>query len=284
MSLFCCPICSAGLTRGERVSSCPRGHTFDIASSGYVHLLPPNQKHAKHPGDDKEMVAARAAFLEKGYYSALLSALQSKAAELLAPTASPVLIDSGCGEGYYTEGLFRALTQAGHTAKAAGVDISKFALKRAAKRLKEGEFSVASAYHLPLPDGCADLLTNIFSPLAAKEFLRILKPEGYFLYTVPSALHLWELKALLYDVPYENPVRQENYPGFLWLGAIPVRAAITLDSREDLMALFHMTPYAWKTPKAGIARLREQSSLKTQIGFDVHIYQKISVPSKDFLR
>ena len=58
MSLFCCPLCAAPLTRGEQSYRCPNGHSFDIAAAGYTHLLPANRKHSKAPGDDKEMVAA----------------------------------------------------------------------------------------------------------------------------------------------------------------------------------------------------------------------------------
>ena len=41
------------------------------------------------------------------------------------------------------------------------------------------------------------------------------------------------------------------------------------------MALFGMTPYAWKTPKDGIARLEALEQLTCQIGFDLHLYQRI---------
>ncbi|WP_206406926.1 putative RNA methyltransferase [Flavonifractor sp. An100] len=67
-SLFCCPLCASPLTREEGAYRCPQGHSFDLAAAGYTHLLPVNRKHSKQPGDDREMVAARAAFLEKGYY------------------------------------------------------------------------------------------------------------------------------------------------------------------------------------------------------------------------
>ena len=70
MSLFRCPICAAPLERTERTYCCPAGHSFDIAKEGYVHLLPPNQKHSAAPGDDKAMAAARRDFLSKEYYSA----------------------------------------------------------------------------------------------------------------------------------------------------------------------------------------------------------------------
>ena len=75
MSFFRCPLCSAPLIRGDHTYTCPGGHSFDRAAAGYVHLLPANRKHSRNPGDDQAMVAARSAFLEKGYYAPLREAL-----------------------------------------------------------------------------------------------------------------------------------------------------------------------------------------------------------------
>ena len=65
-SLLCCPICGQGLSREAGRYLCPGGHSYDRAREGYVHLLPANRKHAKEPGDDKGMTAARNRFLSKG--------------------------------------------------------------------------------------------------------------------------------------------------------------------------------------------------------------------------
>lgn len=273
-SLFRCPLCGSPLHRDLRGYRCPSGHCFDVAAAGYTHLLPANKKHSKNPGDDKEMVAARSAFLDAGYYAPLLEALCRAVTEYTKKQSEYTILDCGCGEGYYTAGISNALTQSGINLRMAGIDISKFALKKAAKRLPAGEFAVASAYHLPLPDQTADILLNIFSPLSIEEFCRVLKPDGLFFYVVPSALHLWEMKQVLYDTPYENPVKREEYPGFEWLNCHPVRFTAHLNRSEHIMALFGMTPYAWKTPKSGIQRLSQLSELDTQIGFDIHIYKK----------
>ena len=53
------------MEREETRWLCLTGHSFDRAAAGYVNLLPANRKHSKDPGDDKDMVAARAAFLDK---------------------------------------------------------------------------------------------------------------------------------------------------------------------------------------------------------------------------
>ena len=260
-SLFCCPLCGAPLDREEQRWSCPNRHSFDRAAAGYVHLLPANKKHSQDPGDDKAMVAARSAFLEKGWYAPLRGALCQAVAEYAVNFPDPVLVDSGCGEGYYTAGLFQALSAAELSPQIAGVDLSKAALRRAAKRLPEGEFAVASAYHLPLPDKSADVLVDIFSPLAAGEFARVLRPYGLFCYAVPSARHLWEMKEVLYSNPYENPVKREDYPGFLWRNVRKIRYTVDFDSSADIMALFGMTPYAWKTPREGVRRLESLDRL-----------------------
>ena len=273
-SLFCCPLCSAPLEREETRCLCPAGHSFDRASAGYVNLLPANRKHSKNPGDDRDMVAARAAFLDKGYYQPLREALCQAVAEYAVNFPDPVLVDSGCGEGYYTAGLFQALCREELSPRIAGVDLSKAALRRAAKRLPQGEFSIASAYRLPLAGASADVLVNIFSPLAIEEFARVLRPYGLFCYAVPSARHLWEMKQVLYPRPYENPVKREDYPGFVWRSVKEIRHTVYLERGADIMALFHMTPYAWKTPKEGAARLEALGRLDCQIGFDLHLYQR----------
>ncbi|USF25713.1 23S rRNA (guanine(745)-N(1))-methyltransferase [Firmicutes bacterium ASF500] len=270
-SLFRCPLCASPLEREANRWSCPAGHSFDRASAGYVHLLPANQKHSKDPGDDKAMVAARSAFLEKGYYQPLREALCQAVTEYAASLPAPVVLDSGCGEGYYTAGLSQALPRS----RIAGVDLSKAALRRAAKRVPEGEFAVASVYRLPLAGGSADVLTNIFSPLAIDEFARVLRPGGLFCYAVPSPRHLWQMKAVLYKEPYENPVKREDYPGFVWREVREIRYTAALDAGADILALFHMTPYAWKTPREGVARLEALDRLRCEIGFDLHLYQKI---------
>lgn len=272
MSLFRCPVCRSPLVREGRQYRCPAGHSYDIAREGYVHLLPPNQKHSKAPGDDKEMVSARVRFLTAGYYAPLRAALEEEAVRHSPPGVR--LLDSGCGEGYYTAGIARALRESGKGPEIAGIDLSKAALRHAARRDKETEFAVASAYHLPVADGSIDLIVNCFSPMAAAEFLRVLRPGGRLLYVVPAPDHLWELKAVLYDIPYPNPEESIRYPGFSTSGEIKVENTVPITGHEDLMALFRMTPYCWKTPKAGVARLEGLDRLTVRASFRVLAFQK----------
>lgn len=272
MSLFCCPLCGAPLTREDGAYRCPSRHSFDIAREGYTYLLPSNQKHSAAPGDDKGMAAARRDFLSKEYYSPLLNTLCS---EILADSGpEPVLVDAGCGEGYYTAGIYQSLTAAGLRPRMAGLDISKFALRAAARREKQVEFAVASSYRLPIADETADVLLNCFSPLALEEFRRVLRPGGTYLYVVPAARHLWELKQVLYDAPYRNREAETPYEGLEYLDIVPVTAALDLPDRETLADLFRMTPYYWKTPRAGAERLAVLDGLRVTADFRVHVFRR----------
>lgn len=271
ISLFACPLCAGPLDREDQTYRCPNRHSFDLAKEGYVHLLPPNKMHSKTPGDDKAMAAARTRFLESGAYGPLREELCKLTLAHTGP--APVVLDVGCGEGWYTAGVHAALTAAGKKPQMAGVDLSKPSLRRAAKRLREAEFAVASVYHLPVAEASVDLVLNCFSPLALEEFRRVLRHGGTFLYVTPAADHLWELKQVLYDQPYKNREEQIPYEGFRYEGVIPVESRFQAQG-EALMDLFRMTPYAWKTPKAGVERLERLSGLDITAAFRVHVFQK----------
>ena len=161
----------------------------------------------------------------------------------------------------------------------AGIDISKFILRLAAKRNKNIEFAVASCYHLPFPDGAADILLDCFSPLAIDEFRRVLKPGGHFLYVVPGAKHLWELKQVLYDRPYPNEEKETPYEGFSYEAIIPVDFTLHLTSPADIRALFQMTPYytnvAARKMLNDVERMEQLETLNCQASFHIHVFQKL---------
>lgn len=272
MSLFRCPHCAGKLFETPGGLRCPGGHVFDRAKEGYVNLLPVNQKHSKAPGDDRGMAAARRAFLDRGWYGPLRDELCRLALERSGP--APVVLDAGCGEGYYTAGVREALLAAGKAPRIAGIDISKFSLQKAAKRYPGIEFAVASAYRLPVAEEGVDLLLNVFSPLAEEEFRRVLRPGGHYLYVVPAAYHLWELKEVLYDRPYLNEEKETPYRGFAYEEIVPVSYRVRLPTREDVQALFQMTPYYWKTGRAGAERLARLAALDCRIDFRIHVFRR----------
>ena len=249
-SLFLCPICSAPLRRGERTYTCPSGHSYDIAREGYVHLLPPNRKHSKSPGDDKAMVAARNRFLSAGYYAPLQEEL-ARLALRYAPSGRTVLVDLGLWGGllHRRGGLRPAGLRPGCGGSWRGYLKIRPALCRpaGARGRVRGGLGLPSAPARPvrppapqllLPHGCGGVRPG---PPAG----------GVLLYVVPAPQHLWELKEVLYDAPYPNPDEQIPYEGFALLEVCPVETLLHIEHPEDLCALFQMTPYVWNTPRAG---------------------------------
>ena len=242
-----------------------REDTISLSSPEKSVVLLIGSKTTDFSGDDKEMVSSRTRFLDGGYYAPL----REKMCGLLKEyTECKNLLDAGCGEGYYTEAyanIFENTT---------GIDISKSAVRHASKRCKNAHFAVGSVYHLPVAESSCDAVVNCFSPNAPDEFLRVLKKGGYLFYVVPAPRHLWELKCVLYEAPYENEEKVEQYEGFEYIGAEKAGNIFTLDTREDIDALFHMTPYTWNTPKDGAERLSKVNTLNVTADFRIHIYKK----------
>lgn len=268
--LFCCPACSGALEKREHALVCPKGHSYDLARQGYVHLLPVKQMHAKVPGDTKQMVDARRQFLALGHYDAFRDELKCLTEQYLP--AGGTILDAGCGEGFYTAALLEAAQTVNGTVT--GVDISKFAVKAAAGKYKGIDFAVASLFHIPCMAESVDVLTDVFAPIVPEEFLRVLKHGGIMILTVPGARHLYGMKEVLYTAPYENEEHDTAYEGFEYLGRKSVQRQITVEGKENIEALFSMTPYYWKTDVAGGERLRALDTLETEIKFDFLVYRK----------
>lgn len=270
---YICPKCGEKLEKNGGSLVCPSSHTYDIARSGYVNLLLPQQMNAKLPGDNKLMVDARKNFLGKGYYGILAD----KFCETVKKYASKgcTVLDAGCGEGYYTVSAAKALPDA----FISGTDISKTAADAAAKRAKSENaenvfFSVSSVFHMPVKSGSCDVVTSLFAPYCGEEFLRVLKPDGVLIMVIPSERHLWELKEAVYDEPYLNEVKDYALEGFELKENIEVTGEIRLKSKEDIQNLFSMTPYYYKTGEEGHKRLEALEELTTEIGFEILVYGK----------
>lgn len=256
----------------EREAVCPRGHRFDRARQGYVNLLCSQASSSKRHGDDRRMVEARRTFLSHGHYAPLLEQVARTAAAAAPPVCE--LLDAGCGEGYYTEGIYRALAEAGKEVHVTAVDISKDALKAAARRPFPHDTAVASVFSLPVRSGSCHMAVSLFAPCAAEEFHRVLLPGGSLIRVVPLRRHLFGLKAAVYDAPYENPEEDEGLPGF----TAPLRQELNwvlhLESREDIAALFEMTPYYYKTSQADQAKAAALERLDTELSFGILHYRK----------
>ena len=272
MSSFICPFCKQSLNKADSRYVCVNNHSFDIAKEGYIHLLPVNKMHSKIPGDTKEMVKARSEFLNAGYYLVFSDALNEIALKFISDEA--VITDAGCGEGYYTKRLYDYLIGHNRKINLNAFDISKFAVKAAAKRDKNIHFAVASIFDIPIENETVDLVINIFAPIVDKEFLRILKPKGKLIIAVPGEYHLWGLKKLVYEEPYINEYKETEYNGFRFIDRISVKDNIELTCGNMVNNLFSMTPYYWKTDKKGSEKVKNCEKLSTRIHFDFLVYEK----------
>lgn len=268
-----CPVCLRKTNRKELLHQndkrmiCPVGHSFDLSSGGYVNLLPPS---AKSHGDNKAMVQARRALLDSEIYRPFCDALTELAQKALPPHAT--LWDSGCGEGYYTA----ALAECRPDLTVYASDLSTSALTAAHRRCPGLLLTAASSYALPAQDQSVDCVVCLFAPEALEEFRRILTPDGLLLLGFPGKRHLFGLKEVLYSTPYENAPRDLHLDGFEPIAQREIHYTQSLNSPDQIRALFSMTPYAYRTNAEGKARLEQLERLTTELHFHVVMYKKAS--------
>lgn len=259
--MLICPVCKQPLIKEEKKYICEHNHSFDIAKQGYTNLY---LKSSKNSGDNKEMVDARTSFLNLHHYDQLAHTI----IDIVNEKKSEVIIDAGCGEGYYTN-LIKQKTNADIYA----FDLSKDALKYAARQNKEIHYFLASIFDMPMNDESCDLLLNIFAPLANKEYYRLIKKGGYLIKVDPHHQHLKQMKDFLYDDVYENEVLDLDVDGFTLESYKEVTYLMELDNHA-LTALFKMTPYYYKTSKEKSEQLCQLSNLNCTASFMVYIYKK----------
>jgi len=197
-----CPVCGLEFMEplpGETALKCIDGHSFDIARQGYVNLL--TGHGTKFSQDTADMVAARDAFLDAGHYRPLAEVLAAIVGSALAasaarsPGTTPLLLDAGTGTGWYLQQVRESIpVQGADTFAAVGLDISKFALRRAARRNPEAANLVWDLWQpLPVEAGRADAVLVVFAPRNASEFARVLRPEGRLVVVTPRPGHLFEI-------------------------------------------------------------------------------------------
>ena len=270
---FICPKCKNPLTVTENGNAkCPLGHSYDRAREGYYNLLL-SQARGVH-GDNREMVIARRAFLDTDAYLPLAE----RVAELACghTPSGGVLLDCGCGEGYYTHIISAKADDVNKSLHIHGFDISKEAVRLAAKRDRGLSLAVASSYEIPILDGTVDTAVNVFSPLALSETVRILRTGGTFIMAIPAERHLFGLKSVLYDTPYLNEPESDEIVGFELVKREKIAYSLTLDTQEKIHSLFMMTPYAYRSPREGRERLAALDRLTTEIEFYLFVYRKVN--------
>ena len=257
--LFICPKCKQKLAQRGSSLYCLNNHCFDIAKEGYVNLMLANDKHSLNPGDNDDMVVARDLFLNKGYYSEMAQAVSSIVSK------KEIILDAGCGTGYYTKQI--------NAKEIYGIDISKKAVKIAAKKDSSISFAVSSVFNTPFKDNTFDAIVSIFSPLAFEEFARIIKEDGIVVCVYPGEMHLIELKKAIYgDETILNDkavlsdiftsIEKQNVKGRMLL------------NKDDISNLVRMTPYFYTTPKEKLDNLDGVESLDVQYDFIIEVFKR----------
>lgn len=196
--LLRCPLCGGAFSRRDNSFVCEKRHTYDIARQGYVNFVP-GQKEMFYK---KELFESRAKVFAADVYAPVVERL-SEAINRYVTKEKPVLLDAGCGEGYYTKAVCpgREMTRI-------GFDLSKDAVKLAARGPKTAMFFAADLKNIPVRDGAVDVLLDIFTPANYAEFGRVLAPEGLMMKLAPRSGYLRELRALAGE-----RLRHQQYDG-----------------------------------------------------------------------
>lgn len=248
--------CRTPLTRDDRRWRCERGHSFDVARSGYVNLLQPQDKKSKVPGDPADAVTARRRFLDRGHAEAIVRAIVA----LVPMAADETLLDVGCGEGHHT-----AAFRAAYGAETHGVDLSVPAIELAAKRWPDCHWVVANADRfLPYADRSFHVVASITARLQPEEFRRVIRDDGALLLALAGPDDLIELREAVQGEGIERDRVQRTIdlfaPRFTFERLERVRhvAHLERDSIRDVLASSYRG-----------ARTRERERLESLEAMDV---------------
>lgn len=291
--ILTCPVCGGMLHRENRSVLCEAGHTFDIAKSGYVNMLPPGKEKNARTGDEKDMVRARVDFLSKGYYAGISSAAADMIAERISGDA--VICDMGCGEGYHTCRIAGEVhDKTGYDVLALGFDASKYAAECASKLAKskgwlsrdgiggdldspvQCAFMPGNLFHLPVRANTVDCAVSMFAPIAGEETHRILRENGILIVVSSGRDHLMEMRKLIYDDVHVSDSLPDVPDGFVFAGSRSLTYTASIENKADIASLFVMTPFYYKTTEAGRARLLERETLDVTVNVNLTIFQRKS--------
>lgn len=261
--------CDEPLRRCDRTFACPRGHTYDIARSGYVNLLQPQDRKSRHAGDSKDAVEARASLVGAGVGRAILDTFIATARSLELPGAPPVVVDLGSGSGETLARLADARPIAG-----VGIDLSTAAADFAARRYPPLTWVVANADRgLPLLDGSVALVLSLHARRNPVECRRILDRSGFLLVAVPAADDLVELREAVQGTRVErdrvDELIAEHARAFTPVTRATARAHATLD-RAALLHLLRGTYRGGRTREA--ERVQRLEHLDVTLASDIVLF------------
>lgn len=207
-----CPICGDALQLGGpqmRSLVCSAGHSFDLAKQGYVNLYrgKPINEYTKESFQERQII------LERGMYAHLLEAICAFLAASADPAKSQVLVDAGCGEGYYT----REIAQRFGTMELYGTDLSRDSIQLAAGTANgmgagpaDIKWFVSDISKLPVADGSVEYVLDIFTSANYQEFQRVLADDGYLIKIIPGEGHVKELREAAKDQLYHKEYKERK--------------------------------------------------------------------------
>ncbi|MFI0412324.1 putative RNA methyltransferase [Actinomadura sp. 3N508] len=266
-----CPVCGADLELADRGLLCPAGHTFDIARQGYANLLPGNAR----PGtaDTPEMVRAREEFLSAGHFAIPADRL----AWSVARVRPSFVVDAGAGTGHY---LSRTLDRS-PDAVGLALDISKHAARRAAKAHPRAGAVVADLWRpLPLRNGAADTIVNVFAPRNAAEFHRVLNDDGLLFTVTPSPRHLGPLVESLGLLSIDKRKTERTdaaLAGYFKLDSRQELETEAVLTHEEIVTLVGMGPSAHHVPAEQLRErlVRLPDPLPAPLSFVLSTYRRL---------
>ncbi|MEU4509226.1 putative RNA methyltransferase [Nonomuraea wenchangensis] len=192
--------------------------------------------------------------------------------------SAPVIVDAGAGTGHYLAAALNAVNDGIGMA----FDVSKHAVRRAARVHPRAGAFVADVWKpLPIRDGVADVVIDVFAPRNGPEFGRILRPGGVAVVVTPAAEHLsplvGELGLLSVDEEKERRVAR-GMEGFVRAGRRTVAFDMELDA-GGIAQVVGMGPSAWHTDPAELdARIAalffpEREKVVTRAAFHLSIFE-----------
>ncbi len=278
---FVCPLDGQPLVPGAGALVCASGHSFDISARGYINLLPVQFKRSRDPGDSKSMVAARRRVLGAGLFDPLADAVCGIAYEEFAARGEEetLLVDAGCGEGFYTARLAADLRNrmGDATPKVLGADISKWAVMAAAKRSKHVAWVVASNKRLPLIPGTVTAITSLFGFETWPDWAALQNSGQFVLVVDAGPRHLIELREIIYPtLQVHAPPRHEaaTANGYELMSETASRFEARVPNAELLMDLLEMTPHGRKSTAEAQERLRAMTSLSLSVDAVIRKYRR----------
>jgi 23S rRNA (guanine745-N1)-methyltransferase len=273
-----CPIEGLPLEAHGRQHRCAGGHHFDMAHEGYCNLLLVQHKSSRDPGDSKDMVTARRRFLEAGHFAPIaehiFNAVRHSAAA--AGEGACTIVDAGCGEGYFLDRLVRlaAASPQAATLALAGYDVSKWAVKAAARRKLAATWLVANNRSPPFLAGSVDLLLCLFGFPVWEGFKSVQRVGGRVLLVDPGADHLLELREIIYPTVTRSPpppLTPAEAAGYRLLREDALRYSMTLIGAETIQDLLGMTPHVHRVLPGARAALENVRTLAVTVDVIVRL-------------